>query len=307
MLYTAYSEFISRYFKGGVRKIPVDAGASCPVRDGRLSRGGCAFCNARSFVPDFCNDASAITRQIDEGKNFFARKVRGMKEVSYLAYFQSGTNTYPSVEVMRPLVQAALSVEGVKGVVLATRPDCLPVEWLDYLSDLSKRTFVMVEVGAETLNAKVLLSMGRGHGVEDTVRAIEQLRERSLPVCVHTILGLPGESKDSMLLQAEEYSRMKVDVLKLHQLQILWGARLENEYRKRPERFHLFDLPEYVSLVCDYLERLSADVAVERFVSQSPASQLIAPRWGVKNDTVRDAILSELSARQSFQGRLCPI
>lgn len=305
MRYTPYSFFLQKYFEGRVQKLPVDAGFSCPVRDGSLSHRGCSFCNAVSFSPNVHVRSSDVEAQLQRGMDFFRRRTISYDNVSYLAYFQSGTNTYAPLSEMAPLIESALAVSGVKGVVLATRPDCLSGEWLDYLQWLSSRCFVLVEIGVESVDNEVLRRVGRGHTVEDSERAIHSLRERHLPICLHFILGLPHESREGMLAQAAFANHNGVDVIKLHQLQILRGSTMAQEYLACPERFHLFQMDEYVSFVADFLECLSPTIAVERFVSQSPSDQLLAPRWGVKNDQVTLALQKELDRRGVVQGCRC--
>lgn len=303
MMYTTYSSYLQRFFPGKVQKLPVNVGASCPVRDGRISRGGCAFCNRTSFAPTVGEGTLTVSEQLEAGKRFFGRKIGKGGTVDFLAYFQSGTNTYASVRTMRPFVEEALRVDGVKGVVLATRPDCVSADWLDYLSDLSKRVYVCVELGVESVNDEVLRRIGRGHCFADSRKAILALSERGISVCAHLILGLPGETRESMLAQAEAMSQLPVDIVKLHQLQILRGARMAGEYARNPEAFNLFTVETYAELVADFIERLSPHIAIERFVSQSPTEELIAPRWGVKNEVVTATIIKVLRERDSFQGK----
>ncbi len=303
MRYTPYSSFLKKYFDVKVQKLPLDVSTSCPVRDGRLSRRGCSFCNAVSFSPNVCLHGRDVKEQLFRNIRFFERKTTG-HDVRYVAYFQSGTNTYAPLSVMAPLIESALAVDGVRGIVLATRPDCLSEEWLDYLQLLANKAFVLVELGVESVSDTVLDRVGRGHHVVDSEHAVSLLHERNIPVCLHFILGLPGDSRESMLSQAEFANRNQVEVVKLHQLQILRGSTMAEEYKLSPQLFHLLGMEEYVSLLADYIERLSPTIAVERLVSQSPAEQLIAPRWGVKNDHVTLALQAELEKRNSSQGSL---
>lgn len=305
-LYTTYSDFMARHFDGKVQKLPLDAGAGCPVRDGTLGTGGCAFCNGRSFVPDLCNPAYSIATQIEKAKTFFKRKQSRNVCTHFLGYFQAGSNTYPPVPDMLPHLQTALQTEGIDGLVLGTRPDCLPESWLDVLAKLAEHTFIMVELGVESISPEVLKNIGRGHTIHAAEHAIRALNERNIAVGVHLILGLPGESRESMLEQAAWLSEQPADVLKLHQLQILKGARMAKHYEQQPQDYHLFELTEYITLVADYLERLTPRIAIERFVSQAPVSSLIAPRWNVKNDEVTRRIQQELLQRGSYQGKIYP-
>lgn len=297
LLYTPYAAFLQKHFDHKMQKLPIDAGCTCPVRDGRLSHSGCAFCNACSFVPPCSTSVADVKEQIARGKAFFKRK-QGHKPCGFLAYFQSGTNTYASPKEMLPLFEAALSCVGVEGLVLATRPDCIGDEWLEALQQLAQRTFVLVELGVESTNDDVLRSMNRGHDTACSARAVEQLHEVGLPICAHLIIGLPGETRSSILQQADVMNELKVEVIKLHQLQYLRGSKLGSAYLECPEQFHVLQLEEYVALVADFVARLSPSIAIERFVSQSPADQLIAPRWGLKNDAITHLIEQELMRRR---------
>lgn len=301
--YTPYSNFLARHFDHKIQKLPVDVGFTCPVRDGHLSRGGCSFCNGRSFVPDMCDPQNSVSRQIESGKEFFKRKYKSAGRVGYLAYFQSGSNTYAPPTIAAQYMEEALACSDVEGIVLATRPDCLSAEWLSFLQEWRDRTFIMVELGVESVNDEVLRRVGRGHDASVSRWAIMQLAGRQIPVGVHSLLGLPGETRTSMLQQAEWLSTLPVSVLKLHQLQILRGARMAFDYQTHPENYALFEPDEYAVLVADFLERLSPTIAVERFVSQSPAGSLIAPRWGLKNDALTHLIVGELQRRGSWQGK----
>lgn len=299
--YTTYSQFICRFFHNKVQKIPIDIGCTCPVRDGRISHGGCAFCNGRSFVPSFQNDVSDIVIQIEKGIAFFSRKTKN-KDISYLVYFQAGTNTYMPVEKACQIVDTALQVDKVKGFVFSTRPDCLSNEWITFLSELSRNTFVEVELGIESVSDEALQYAERGHDLKTAEIAISRLRSIGIPICVHFILGLPFDTYNSMITQAKWLNKMKIDVLKLHQLQILEGSKFALQYETNASMFHLFTVQEYVSLVCDYLERLSPKISIERFVSQSHSDELIAPKWGLKNDRITDSIKELLAKRGSCQG-----
>lgn len=252
-------------------------------------------------MPRFANDSEDLLLQIEEGISFYKRKTKG-KVIDYLVYFQAGTNTYMPLSKAERLVETALAKDEFKGLVFSTRPDCLSDEWLAYLKELSKRTFVEVELGVESIKDEVLKEVGRGHDFACSVSAINRLHEAGIPVCAHLVLGLPGEARDSMIEQAMWMNRLEVEVIKLHQLQILKGARLARAFEKCPASFSLFSLHDYVELIADFLEHLSPHVAVERFVSQSPSTELIAPKWGVKNDVVTNMIKRTLMERGTFQG-----
>lgn len=299
--YTSYATFLQKHFRHKMQKLPIDAGCTCPVRDGRLSHSGCAFCNACSFVPACSASAINIKEQIERGKKFFQHK-HSKVPCGYLAYFQSGTNTYASTNVMLPLIEAALREPNIEGIVLATRPDCISSEWIELLQQLSKQIFVLVELGIESTNDAVLLSMNRGHNTACSMQAVQQLHAAGIYVCAHLIIGLPGETHASTMHQARVMNHLDVDVIKLHQLQYLRGSQLGAAYLQCPSQFHVLQADEYVSTVADFIETLSPSIAIERFVSQSPSSQLIAPRWGLKNDAITRMIEQELKRRATWQG-----
>ncbi len=263
-----------------VQKISINAGFTCPNRDGRVGVGGCTYCNNQTFNPDYCQTEKSVTQQLEEGKRFFARKYPEMK---YLAYFQAYTNTYGELEDLKRKYEEALAVEGVVGLVIGTRPDCMPDLLLDYLEKLSHRAFLIVEYGIESVYDKTLLRINRGHYHTATVDAVRRTADRGIHTGGHIILGLPGESREEILREAEILSELPLTTLKLHQLQLIRGTRMAEEYFANPSDFHLFTADEYIDLVIDFVERLRPDIVLERFVSQSPASLLAVPGWGLKN------------------------
>lgn len=279
-LYTDFSRFLTRYFPVKVQKLTVNAGFTCPNRDGRVGWGGCTYCNNQTFHPNYSADPRSVTQQLEDGKRFFARKY---PEMDYLAYFQAFTNTYGRLDRLREVYEEALRVESVRGLVIGTRPDCVPDALLDYLAEVHRRKFVLLEYGVESTLDSTLQRIRRGHDFACAADAIRRTADRGIPVGVHLILGLPGESREQMLHHAEVLSTLPVDTLKLHQLQIVRGTAMAREYAEHPEHFHLFDVDEYALLVVDFLRRLRPDIAVERFTSQSPRDLLIAPDWGIRN------------------------
>lgn len=277
-LYNDFGTWIRKQFPYRVQKISVNAGFSCPNRDGRIGVGGCVYCDNRTFNPSYCAHHQSITEQLEEGKRFFARKYPEMK---YLAYFQAYTNTYAPIDQLRTLYEEALQVEDVVGLVIATRPDCMSDELLDYLEELNKRTFLIVEYGIESANDETLLRINRGHTFECSRQAVIKTHERGILVGGHVILGLPGEDSQECLRQATIISSLPLDILKIHQMQIIRDTPLAKEYARNP--FHVFSVEEYVDLVVRYISLLRKNLVLERFVSQSPADLLIAPKWGLKN------------------------
>ena len=277
-LYIDYGTWIRQQFPFRVQKIAVDAGFTCPNRDGLVGTGGCTFCNNQTFNPSYCDRKKSVSQQLEEGKQFFTRKYPDMK---YLAYFQAFSNTYAPFPHLRQLYEEALAVEDVVGLVIGTRPDCLPDSLLDYLEELNQHTFLIVEIGIESANNQTLQRINRGHTFECSRDAIERTHARGILTCGHVILGLPGEDREEILRQAPIISSLPLDILKLHQLQIIRGTKLADEYLEHP--FHLFTPDEYIDLIINYLQQIRKDLVLERFVSQSPPELLIAPHWGLKN------------------------
>ena len=285
MFYKDYSHWIREQFPFRVQKISVDAAFSCPNRDGRLSLGGCTFCDNKTFNPSYCDRGKSITQQLEEGKAFFAKKYPEMK---YLAYFQAYSNTYAPLEELKRKYEEALAVDDVVGLVIGTRPDCVSDEALDYLQQLNQHTFLIVEYGIESANANTLRRINRGHTFDCSRQAIIKAHQRGIITCGHIILGLPGEDEEEMLHQASTISQLPLDILKLHQLQIIKGTPLAKEYEAHP--FHVFSAEEYVNLVIRYVSQLRNDLVLERFVSQSPPNMVIAPKWGLKNHEFTDLL-----------------
>lgn len=299
--YNDFSSFLKRHFPYKVQKISLNAGFTCPNRDGSKGWGGCTYCNNQTFNPDYCRTEKSITQQLEEGKQFFARKYPDMK---YLAYFQAYTNTYAELQVLKSMYEEALAVPDVVGLVIGTRPDCMPDALLDYLSELNKRTFLLVEYGIESTDNDTLRRINRGHTYEQAEEAVRRTAERGILVGAHVILGLPGETHDALLMQARRLSQLPLTTLKLHQLQLIKGTRMAAEYQQHPEDFHLFGLDEYVDMVVDYVQYLRPDLVLERFVSQSPADLRIAPHWGVKNYEFNALVQKKMKKIGVFQGKL---
>lgn len=278
MKYVEFGPWLQSELGCKVQKISVNAGMTCPNRDGTLGTGGCTFCNNQTFNPAYCRTEKSVTQQLEEGKQFFARKYPSMK---YLAYFQAYTNTYAELDRLVSLYEEALRVPDVVGLVIGTRPDCMPDNLLDYLEELNRRTFLIVEYGVESANDETLLRINRGHTFRQSCEAIRRTAERGIRVGAHVILGFPWEPFDELMHQAEEISRLPLTTLKLHQLQIIRGTQLAREYAEHP--WAVPTAEEYIDLVLHYISRLPYGLVMERFVSQSPPEMVIAPQWGLKN------------------------
>ena len=300
-LYNEYGPWLKEQLGVKSQKISINAGFTCPNRDGSVGVGGCTYCNNQTFNPAYCATAKSITQQLEEGKAFFARKYSGMQ---YLAYFQAYTNTYDSVENLRLKYEEALAVPGVVGIVIGTRPDCMPDALLDYLEQLNRRTFLLVEYGIESVYDATLRRINRGHTHAQTVDAVARTAERGIKVGAHVILGLPGEGRDALMEESRILSQLPITMLKLHQLQLIKGTRMADEYVMSPSDFHLFSVDEYVDLAVDFVELLRPDIIIERFASQSPASLLATKGWGLKNYELVERIKKRMAQRGAWQGRL---
>lgn len=297
--YCDYGTWIRSRFPFRVQKISVDAGFTCPNRDGRISTGGCIFCNNRTFNPSYCDSRHSVSQQLEEGKRFFARKYPDMK---YLAYFQAYTNTYASLDRLKALYEEALGVEDVVGIVIGTRPDCMSDELLDYLSSLNERTFLIVEYGIESANDLTLQFINRGHTFEQSRQAISKTHQRGILTGGHIILGLPGEDAEESIRQASLISALDLDILKIHQMQIIRGTALERIYEQKP--FHIYSVDEYIRLIASYIQHLRKDLVLERFASQSPPELLVAPHWGLKNYEFTNLLINYLRQHKIYQGQL---
>ena len=298
--YREFGDFLRERFPFKAQKIAINAGFTCPNRDGSKGRGGCTYCNNQTFNPGYCQTDKSVADQLAEGVRFFSRKY---PEMRYLAYFQAYTSTYGEQERLERLYEEALSYPGVVGLVIGTRPDCMPDHLLDYLARLSEQVLVLVEYGVESTLDRTLRRINRGHDFAEAEEAIRRTAARGIAVGAHLILGLPGESRDEILGHADRLSDLPLTTLKLHQLQLIRHTRMALEFERQPEDFHLFTVDEYIDLAIDFIERLDPAIALERFVSQSPKELLIAPDWGLKNYEFTARVNRRLAERDSWQGK----
>lgn len=278
-LYRDFADFLSEHFRGKVQKIAVNAGFTCPNRDGTKGTGGCTYCNNQSFNPGYCAPSLSVSEQLEQGKAFFGRKYPEMK---YLAYFQAYTNTHSDdIDRLVGLYREALEVTDVVGLIIGTRPDCMPQPLLDRLTQLPG--WVMVEYGAESASDETLVRVNRCHTWADTADAVHRTHEVGLPCGLHLIMGLPGENEATMLATIDRVNELPVDTVKIHQLQLIRGTRMARDVEAGLYDIPRFTAEEYIELCVKLLRRLRPDIAVERFVSQSPPELLIYPRWNLKN------------------------
>ena len=300
--FNSYNQYFTRQFGGRVQKISIDAGFTCPNRDGKLSTGGCTFCSNQAFNPSYCRPEKSIRQQIEEGIEFHRRRYRRAER--YLAYFQPYSNTYKPLEELRDIYQQALEVTGIIGIVIGTRPDLVDEPLLDYLEQLRQTRYVMLEYGVESVYDETLRRVNRGHDFATARQAIEMTARHGIPCGAHFIFGLPGETKEMMLKAAEVISSLPLTTVKFHQLQIFKGTPMAEEYFQHPEHFHLFDLEEYIDFVIDFTERLRPDLVIERFAGEVPPRFLVSEPWmKLRYDQVLARIEQRMEERDSWQGK----
>ncbi len=289
--YRDFADFLAEQFPGTkMQKLAVNAGFTCPNRDGTKGRGGCTYCNNLSFNPGYCSPRLSVSEQIEAGRRFFARKYPDMR---YLAYFQAYTNTHSDdIDRLMSLYEEALAADGVDGVIIGTRPDCMPDA---LLARLRKLPWVMVEYGAESSHNATLERINRCHTWEDTVDAVERTHAAGIPVGLHLIMGLPGETEDMMLRTVDAVGSLPVSTVKFHQLQLVRGTRMASDIEKGLYDIRRFTADEYAGLCVKIVRRLRPGIAIERFVSQTPADMLLYPRWGLKNYQFTNLLMRRLT------------
>ena len=304
--YNSYAGYFRRLFGRRMQKLSVDAGFSCPNRDGRIATGGCTFCNNGAFTPSYCSRGLSITRQIEEGIAFHRWRYREAQR--YLVYFQSFSNTYAPLEVLRERYEEALAHPDVAGLIIGTRPDCVDEAVLDYLAELARERYVAVEYGIESVYDASLRAVNRGHDFATAERAVQMTTERGLACGAHFILGLPGETDEMMLEGVKAINRLGLTTVKFHQLQIFRDTAMALEFDKHPERFRFWTVDAYIDLVVELLRRLRPDVVVERFASEAPPRYHHGPNWGlIRNEELWRRLEERLRERDTYQGELyCP-
>ena len=301
--YNSFVGYFKRKYGERLQKIVLDAGFTCPNRDGTVSRGGCTYCDNAAFHPAYSTAGKSLHQQMDEGIEF--HKVRYRTTEHYLAYFQAYSNTYAPLERLKVLYEEALSHPQVVGIVIGTRPDCVDEEKLDYLAELAADHVVIVEYGIESCYDRTLQRINRGHDFETASRAVRMTAERGIDVGVHFILGLPGESRQMMLDSCAMINDLPIRSVKFHQLQIVKGTRMEQEYAERPQDFVRFSLEEYLDFFVDMLERLRPDLSIERFVGEVPPRFVNETPWGlIRNVELLRLLDKRLEERNTWQGRL---
>lgn len=301
--FNAYSNYFRKIYGARVQKVSIDAGFTCPNRDGTRGTGGCSYCLNDAFNPSYCIPEKSITRQIEEGIEFHKWRYSGA--TSYLAYFQAFSNTYASLDKLREMYTEALNHPEVIGIIIGTRPDCVNDEKLDYIGELSGNHYVAVEYGIESCYNKTLQRINRGHTFEEAVSAVEKTAARGIRTGAHFIFGLPGETREEMLREADIISTLPLHTVKFHQLQIIRGTAMEREFLDKPSDFDLFTWDDYLDFFVRFLERLNPAIVVERFTGEAPPRYLSEIRWGKKrSDQIVNLIEKRLAELNTWQGKL---
>jgi radical SAM protein (TIGR01212 family) len=299
--FNAYSNYFKQYFGERVQKLSIDAGFTCPNRDGKKGRGGCTYCNNNAFNPSYCNPEKSVEQQIREGMEFHAWRYK--KPGKYLAYFQPYSNTYASLDHLKYIYEQALQFPEIMGLVIGTRPDCIDDEKLEYFSKLSQTHYVIIEYGIESCYDKTLDRINRGHSFQDSVTAIERTADAGIKTGAHLIFGLPGESRAEMMDEARILSELPLSNIKFHQLQIIRGTKMEKDFKANPDVYSFFQLGEYISFIVDFIEQLNPNFIIERFAGEVPPRYQAGPGWGLtRNERIVELVEAELERRDSYQG-----
>ena len=300
--FNAYANYFRKEFGERVQKLSIDAGFTCPNRDGTKGRGGCTYCDNEAFNPSYCKPEKSITQQIREGVEF--HKVRYRRASNFLAYFQAFSNTYAPLDELKRIYEEALNIKGVIGLVIGTRPDCMDEEKLAYFRKLSQSKYVILEYGIESCHDRTLQRIKREHTFEDSVEAIQNTARQGIKVGAHIIFGLPGETVEDMLKEAEILSALPINNIKFHQLQILKNTLMAKEFENHPDEFVAFTLEEYIEFIIDFTEKLNPEFVIERFAGEVPPRYLASSGWGlVRNDQILNKIEKRMEERDTWQGK----
>ena len=297
----AYSDYFKKRFGERVQKITLDAGFTCPNRDGTCGYGGCTFCDSRAFNPSYKDPDKPIEQQLREGMNFHRRRYRKVKK--FIAYFQPYTNTYADLETLKEIYQQAIRFPGIVGIVVGTRPDCVDEQKLDYFSKLSEKIYVVVEYGIESLLDKTLNRVNRGHDVARSRWAVEETAGRGIRTGGHMMIGLPGETREDFLESARMLSHWPLNNIKYHQLQLIRGTAMAREFREQPEAFFPFTMESYLRLMVEIVELLNPDFVIERVAGEVAPGMGVGPDWGVRYDVILKSFERMLEEQDTWQGK----
>lgn len=298
--YNAFGPYLRERFGTAVHKVNVDAGFTCPNRDGTVGAEGCIYCNNRSFRPSACTPELPLREQIRNGISYLSVRYKARK---FLVYFQPYTNTYAPVDELERLYREALSEPSVAGLAIGTRPDCIDTEKLDMIQALARDSFVLIEYGLQSIYDKSLTYMQRGHPYATFLDALNLTKDRGIHVGAHIIAGFPTETRQEMLAMADELSGLPIGFLKIHQLQVVRDTPLASLYGKEP--FHVFGYAEYLDFLVDFIERLSPGIVLQRLFATAPDDILIAPLWNRSRQQITNDIKERFKQRNAFQGSQC--
>ncbi|MEI8356757.1 MAG: TIGR01212 family radical SAM protein [Deltaproteobacteria bacterium] len=297
----SYGSYLRRRFHCRVSKVNVDGGFTCPNRDGVKGTGGCIFCNNNSFSPESTQQNIPIETQIAEGIAYHRLRFGSVK---FVIYFQKHTNTYSSLDKLQSLYRRALVNPDTIGISIGTRPDCLADDTIDLLEELARTRYVCVELGLQSMDDAILSRINRGHGLSEYLSAVERLAGKGIDICTHLIYGFPGETREGFLETADLIAKLPVNSLKIHQLHAVKGTTLAGMYARG--EFLPLAHAEYVTTVCDFLERIPPDIAIQRLYGSAPLAIRVAPAWGLKNNQMWYSVINELKRRKSCQGCRLP-
>lgn len=301
--FNSYAGYFRKLMGGRVQKVTINAGFTCPNRDGRVGVGGCTFCNNEAFTPSYCMRGDSVAKQIEEGMEFHRRRYRNADK--FLAYFQSFSNTYAPLSELKEIYEQALAFPEVAGIIVGTRPDCIDDEKLDYFAELAKKRYVAVEYGVESCYDETLGAVNRGHDFACAAEAIGKTAERGIHCGAHFILGLPGETDEMLVAQTRFINALPLTTVKFHQLQIFKGTAMETDYAAAPGKYVFRSLNEYIDLFIEILRRLRPDIVVERFASEAPPRYHSGPNWGlVRNEQLLAMLDKRLEELDAYQGQL---
>ncbi|MBN1118415.1 MAG: TIGR01212 family radical SAM protein [Bacteroidales bacterium] len=299
--FNAASNYFRDYFGARVQKVTIDAGFTCPNRDGTKSTGGCSFCNNDAFNPSYCNPEKSVTQQINEGISFHEKRYKSAG--SYLAYFQAYSNTYATAHHLEKLYNEALSIPGITGLIIGTRPDCINDDILQLLIQIAETKFLVIEFGIESVYNETLQRINRGHSFEDSTEAIKRCNEAGLKCGGHLIFGLPGESREMMLQSVDNISELGLHTIKFHQLQIIKGTKMASEYQDNPQSFNLFTIDAYIEFIVKYIERLNPEIVIERLAGETQPWNNQGVIWNLRYDQVLQLIEKKMKEEDTWQGK----
>ncbi|MDR0205921.1 MAG: TIGR01212 family radical SAM protein [Bacteroidales bacterium] len=300
--YYSYKDFLTNQFGARIQKLAIDAGFTCPNRDGNVGLNGCSYCDNRAFKPSYCTNLKPVKQQLEEGIIFHKNRYR--RADAYLAYFQAFSNSYASLDELIQIYQPAIEHAEIKGIVIGTRPDCLEEKKLDYFAELAQKMFVSIEIGIESIHDETLRRINRGHNFQCAVDCLKKMKERNLHAGAHFIFGLPGEIPEMWIEDVKTINNLNLSSIKFHQLQIIKGTAMECEYEENPTHFFPFTMESYIEFIIDFVERLNPCFAIERFAGEVPLRYLAVNNWGtIRYDVVLQRIIKEFIKRDTWQGK----